>query len=136
VKKYGLEFHHLGLAVKKPDKARAFLAGLGYQIGPSVYDPLQEVNLLLCTSETSPDVELVYPTDREGPLSSILKYQDQLIYHLCYTSEDTEQSISAIESEGFRTLVAAPKKPAVLFGGLQVSFYLVSGFGLIELLEV
>jgi len=39
----GLLFHHLGLAVKTPEIAERFLAGLGYSVEPRIYDPLQNV---------------------------------------------------------------------------------------------
>ena len=40
--KYGLTFHHLGLAAAVPDVAVSLLRGLGYRIGPAVFDPLQD----------------------------------------------------------------------------------------------
>jgi len=48
MKQFGLEFHHLGLAVRQAEGAIAFLRGLEYLIGRQVYDPLQKVNLVLC----------------------------------------------------------------------------------------
>ena len=42
--KWGLVFHHLGLAAKDPEAATHFLTGLGYRIGPMIFDPLQNVH--------------------------------------------------------------------------------------------
>jgi methylmalonyl-CoA/ethylmalonyl-CoA epimerase len=49
--RYALQFHHLGLAVRAPERALRFLRGLGYVTGPACYDPLQRVNLLLCVED-------------------------------------------------------------------------------------
>lgn len=45
---FGLVFHHFGLAVNSPAPAFAFLKELGYENGPSMFDPLQGVNLAMC----------------------------------------------------------------------------------------
>ena len=58
---FGLTFHHLGLAVRTPEKALLFLSGLGYTNGPKIYDEYQEVNLIFCDHHDMPDVEIIYP---------------------------------------------------------------------------
>lgn len=133
--KYGLEFHHLGLAVRHSADALAFLTGLGYTPSAPVRDPLQNVNLILCTSEQMPAVEIIYPTETAGPLASILKAQVSVIYHTCFQSNDLEYSLRAI-GQANRIIELSPPKPAILFGGRKVSFYMVSGFGVIEILEL
>ena len=64
--RWGLAFHHLGLAVKEPKTAETFLTGLGYSIGETVFDPLQNVNLSMCSHLTMPDVEIIFPAGSEG----------------------------------------------------------------------
>ncbi len=133
--KHGLSFHHFGLAVKQVDRALKFLTGLGYEIGEPVRDDLQNVNLILCTSQTMPGVEIIWPTETTGPVSDILKFSDEMIYHSCYESSDVEASIAAIKAEGNSVVCVAPSQPAPLFGGRKVSFYYIRGFGMIEILE-
>lgn len=132
---YGLAFHHLGLAVKDPELAVRFLTGCGYRIGPVVRDELQNVNARLCTVASQPTVELLYPTETPGPLERILKAQASLIYHVCYETRDREETLRTLEADNHRIGVLSPPQPAVLFGGRRVSFYVVAGFGMIELLE-
>jgi hypothetical protein len=134
----GLSFHHLGLAAREEAPATAFLADLGYAIGERVHDSLQRVHLRLCTHPAMPDVELVLPAGGEGksPIESILAKQETLMYHQCYTTEDVAASLAALEASGHRVMMVAPPQPAVLFGGKQVSFYQVLGFGLIELIDL
>ena len=52
-----------------------------------------------------------------------------------YTTHDLEASLEQIEQAGLRPFEVSPPKPAVLFGGERVSFYLILGFGLIEVIE-
>jgi hypothetical protein len=57
-----------------------------------------------------------------------------MIYHLCYTCPDPAAAIAALEAAGLETVVVSPPTPAILFGGREVSFHHISGFGLIEIL--
>jgi len=134
---YGLIFDHLGLAVKKPEKAVRFLRGLGYTIGEEVHDPLQKVNLLWCQSSRMPAIELIYSVNNgdNSPIDNILRDTNEMIYHQCYRSENTKASILAIKDNAVRALCVSEMKPAILFGNKLVSFYMIDGFGLIEIIE-
>lgn len=132
---FGLTFDHFGLAVRDPDGALRVLHGLGYDSGDSVYDPLQNVNLIWCEHAEMPAVELVSPAETPGPLQNILSEQPEMLYHLCFSSANLEASVAAIRDAGIRVLPVAEPKPAVLFGGRKVGFYQVRGFGLVEIVE-
>ena len=131
----GLAFDHFGLATRNPDRALSFLTGLGYQAGGMIYDPLQKVNLVLCLSADMPTVEVIFPSEECGPLSAILADRSESLYHLCYRSHDLRTSLAAIKQAGHRLIEVAAPQPAVLFDNKPVSFYLVKGFGLIEIIE-
>ena len=132
---YGLDFHHLGLAVRTPNTAKTFLGNLGYQIGEAVYDPAQMVNLSLCTATNFPDVEIIWPGEGEGPLDSMLSKRDGLVYHQCYATDCLNAAIKAMETTGHRVFALTQPTPAILFDGLRVSFYEVVGFGTIEIID-
>lgn len=132
---FGLRFHHLGLACRKEGRAECFLAGLGYEIGDWIHDPLQGVRLCLCRSQNMPSVEIVVPAGSSGPLENILKNVDAITYHSCYETQDLDASLQAMKADGHRVICVSSPKPAVLFHGRKVSFYRIRGFGLIELLE-
>jgi Glyoxalase/Bleomycin resistance protein/Dioxygenase superfamily len=135
--KYGLEFHHLGLAVDSPDAAVAFLGALGYSTGETLLDPLQNVYLMMCDHPVMPSIEVIYPAPGEGPLDKLLvEHKEGLVYHMCYTTADLRSTLSAMDDkEGPRIFCVSPPKAAVLFGGKAVSFYKVAGIGLIEIIE-
>jgi methylmalonyl-CoA/ethylmalonyl-CoA epimerase len=132
---YGLVFHHFGLAVSNVSRALHFLKGLGYRTGEYMHDPLQNVHLVWCEHPNMPPVELVSPSDSPGPLDHYLSDMNELIYHLCFQSEDVAASVSAIRNDNIRVLPVTPPKPAKLFGGKEVSFYMIKGFGLVEFLQ-
>lgn len=132
---FGLQFHHFGLAVKKPAKAAAYLTALGYREERRAFDPAQQANLAMFHHDTMPDVELIWPGEGPSPVDSIIKRSDGRVYHLCYTADDPKAAIAAMEEQGFEVLEVAAPEPAVLFGGQKVSFHAVTGFGLIEIID-
>jgi catechol 2,3-dioxygenase-like lactoylglutathione lyase family enzyme len=133
---FNLTFHHLGLAVRRPDAALAFLQGLGYRCPDPVFDPEQNVQLTLCEHPTMPSVEIICPGRGSSPIDGFLARRDNgLIYHACYLSPDLERSLAQLDAAGIAAVCVAPPKPAILFGGLEVSFYDLVGFGLVEIIE-
>jgi methylmalonyl-CoA/ethylmalonyl-CoA epimerase len=134
--KYGLKFHHMGLAAKCPEKTIRFLKGLGYTIHKSIHDPSQNVNLIMCKSNSGmPTIEIVYPTEIKGPIENILSKNDTSIYHLCFETDNINTTLTKIKKDHNKVICISPPKKAVLFENHLVSFYLIQGFGIIELLE-
>jgi hypothetical protein len=131
---YGLEFHHFGLAVRTPEAAFRYLNDLGYRAGSTCYDPLQKVNLAMRHHDRMPDVEVIWPGQEPSPIDRMLKHSDSMIYHLCYTSENLDGSLAALERAGLEVLPLGMAQPALLFGGIEVSFYNITGVGIIEII--
>jgi methylmalonyl-CoA/ethylmalonyl-CoA epimerase len=133
---FGLHFHHLGLATKNTSLAQEFLKGLGYRSDIQVYDPLQKVNLVMCWHDRMPAVEIIFPSKEKGPLDGLLsKRPEGIVYHMCYESDDILNSLAEMEAAGLRVMEIAPPTPAILFGNREVSFYMVTGVGLIEIIR-
>jgi len=131
-----LVFHHLGLAVKQPGNANAFLAALGYEIGKSFFDPVQNVHLALCTHASQPAVEIIWPGDTQGPIDRLTqRHAGGIVYHVCYQTDDLTAALANFEQAGLHVLCISPPNAAPLFGGRKVSFYNVIGMGLVEILE-
>ncbi len=130
-----LSFHHFGLAVRRPEKAFAFLQTLGYREGAQVHDPLQSVNLAMRHHPTMPDVELIWPGEAPSPIDNLIKGGKSLVYHLCFATEDASGALADLARAGHQIVEIAPPKPAILFGGLPVSFHNVLGFGVIEIIH-
>jgi methylmalonyl-CoA/ethylmalonyl-CoA epimerase len=130
-----LRFHHLGLAVRDQGRALRFLHTLGYHAGESVRDDAQNVNLVLCTAPGMPTIEVVSRTSEPGPLHAILERTDAQIYHVCYETDDLPETLKCLRDAGHKPYCVVPPTPAVLFGGRRVSFFVLRGFGIIEILE-
>lgn len=132
-----LQFHHFGLAVRRPDEARKLAAALGYQLGESVHDPAQNVHLQLCTHASQPAVEIVWPGGGAGPVDKLAqRHSSGIVYHLCYQADNLSAALAGWEAAGLKAICISPPQPAPLFGGRLVSFYNVVGLGLIEILEL
>jgi methylmalonyl-CoA/ethylmalonyl-CoA epimerase len=134
--RFGFRFHHLGLAAQTPDPAKNFLLGLGYHVGETIFDPLQNVRLTLCEHRSMPTVEVVSRAEGKGPLDYLLsRHSDGLIYHLCYSTDDLDRALHALIDAGLRPHCVSAPKPAILFFGKMVSFYQIIGMGLIEVID-
>lgn len=132
---FGALFHHFGLAVHSPESAFAYLAALGYTAGAEEYDPLQRVNVAMRHHALMPDVEVIWSAGGPSPIGGLLKGRDSLIYHLCYAAPDADATLRALEEAGLQVRTVSEPQPAVLFGGLNVSFHMVGGVGMIELIH-
>jgi hypothetical protein len=131
-----LVFHHLGLAVRRPDGAMALMSTLGYQVGETIFDPEQNVNLIMCSHETQPSVEIIWPDNSKGPVHGLTDHHPAgVIYHVCYATDDLEAALAGLKKAGLHAVCISPPKRALLFGGRRVSFYNVVGIGLVEILE-
>lgn len=134
---FGLSFHHLGLAVRRPRDAAQFLRGLGYALAEPALDPEQNVNLIMCTHPgPMPDVEIIYPADGKSPIDALIEGRPPgIVYHMCYVAADLAATLAAMDAAGVRAVCKAPPTPATLFGGREVSFYDIVGMGLCEIIE-
>ena len=136
MKQVDLTFHHFGLAVRQPAPAIACLVALGYRVGEPVYDPGQNVHLIMGEHDHQPAVEIIYPGDGPGPVDQLVqRHESGIIYHPCYETADLARTLAQFSEAGIRADCVSAPKPAPLFHGRQVSFYRVKGMGLIELLE-
>ena len=129
-----VKFHHYGLAVKTFKEAISFHKNLGYTFTGEIYDELQNVMLMLCTSKEFPSVELVKPVNGDNPIKNYLEKNNEIIYHICFEINTNKLSISDFFSNNRFICVSEPK-PAILFNNRLVSFYYLNNVGLVEILE-
>ena len=94
---------------------------------------MQNVELILCTSEQYPTVELVKPLNDKSPIINYLNKSNEIIYHICYEVNSIE-NIKELFSDNRAICVSEPK-PAILFNNRLVSFYYIKNVGLFEVLQ-
>lgn len=128
-----MTFHHIGVATLNIEASSLAYALLGYQVGLSIYDPKQKVNLCFLEKENAPTIELVSPTEEASPVNNILKKNGTTPYHTCFEVEDIENQILVLKKSKFMVVV----KPieAIAFDNRRVAFLFNKDAGLIELLE-
>jgi methylmalonyl-CoA/ethylmalonyl-CoA epimerase len=109
---------------------------LGYEIGEPVFDPEQNVHLAMCNHKSQPALELIWPGNLKGPIDALVqRHAYGIIYHPCYATGNLAAALAAFEANGVTPICVSPPKPALLFNGKKVSFYNISGVGLVEILE-
>lgn len=132
----GCRLHHIGIATNNENTAVGFYIGQGYRLIDAVEDRLQNVKLTFLVHPSQMAIELVSPIGTFGPVSNLLlQHSRGLVYHLCYLTDSIEGAVGGFERAGLSVICVSSKKPAVLFQGRMVAFYVVVGLGLIELLE-
>lgn len=127
-----LIFHHMGAAVNSIDDSLKILREFfqAEELSDVVFDPLQEVNLVL-VKVGGLVIELVsgktvsrFVSDKKG-----LNF-----YHACYETKEFDKTIDEY-SKASGVILVSPVKPAVLFNRRRVAFFMVGGIGFVEILE-
>ena len=130
-----MTFSHFGIAVTDFEQSVSLYRQMGYVCSEPVYDPIQNVELVMCNSDTSPDIELVKPVADTSPVRTFLKTGSEAFYHLCFEVDDISKTVERIKKT-HRIMCIKNAQPAVLFGNRNVSFYYIGGVGIYEFLEV
>lgn len=132
----GLAVHHFGIGTTRPEKTLLALRALGYVEERRVRDELQGVDLIWCIRGESPAMEIVSAIGPESPLQSIFARQlDAGLYHLCFEMiTPLAETLAGFESRALRVITVREPLPAILFDGREVSFHMIQGLGLVELL--
>jgi methylmalonyl-CoA/ethylmalonyl-CoA epimerase len=132
-----LAFHHVGLLTDDPESACRHLTNIGYSADSPIFDPLQGAHLRLCQGPAgAAAIELVTPVAGNLSLGKLLKRRGDYMYHVCFTAPSFDIAASSLTAGNRAAIVVVSEpKPAVLFGGARVAFYLVRGLGLVEILE-
>lgn len=132
----GVSFHHVGLLTDNPDAAVTVLSVLGYSIDRPVTDELQDVHLQMAhAGPGTAQIEIIAPRSAKSPLMRLLRRRDDHMYHSCFCVRSVDAVKAAIMQNGLELHTIMPPTPSILFGSAMVSFYVIQGLGLIELLE-
>ena len=128
--------HHLGFVVASIAAAAeefAFSMSASWD-GVITHDPIQRVRVSFFTPADlrNPVFELVEPASETSPVTNFLKKRGGL-HHVCYETDDLEQSLGDARKAGL-VIVSAPA-PAVAFSGRRIAWACSKTRLLIELLE-
>ena len=130
-----LRFHHIGMAVSNIENTvnQYIFFGGGYFRTPTVFDPVQRVNICFLEKRGMPCIELLEPGEETSPVTKILRNNGVTPYHICYETDDLEQAIADLKARRF--LVVVKPVEAVAIENRKVCFLYHKDVGLIELVE-
>lgn len=128
-----MKVSHWGFIIDSIDKSIKQFNALGWTLVQREIDELRKVELAFLINNEGLQIELVMPLNENSVVYSYLKKQRNSFYHICYTTENLDNTINELSLSGF-LLIDAPK-PAVAFNNKRVAFLYSKFAGMIELLE-
>lgn len=125
-------FHHIGLACPSLIPEINMHELLGYTIEGTVFhDPLQHINGIFMVHGPM-RIELIEPAGERSPVRNILARGIKM-YHQCFEVADIHKSLSNLEDQGARIIVAPA--PAVAFNGRPIAFLMLRTSLIVELIQ-
>lgn len=104
-----LTLHHVALVVADLDLAVDQYQGLGF-ISPDRFEvPEQQVRVVTFRAGSG-YVELIQPTDPDGPIARFLAKRGQGMHHVAYQVPDIERALAAVAAAGARLIDEAPRR--------------------------
>ena len=123
---------HIGYAVKDLASAKEYFKALGFDFSVEKEDLFRSVNVCVATDLSGSRIELLAPAKEKSPIDSYLKKIGSTPYHICYETDDMNDSINELTKIGF-TLLSKPDISVPLNG--TVCFLYETEVGLIELIR-
>lgn len=127
------KFHHVGYAVKDIDKATRMYKEMGFEIGETMIDPIQNTKNCFAHKDGFPLIEFVAPVDENSPINKTLEKSGNTPYHCCYEVENMEQALEDLKP--YRFIKLFNPVPAVAIDNHRICYLFNRDNGLIELVE-
>ena len=128
-----LAFHHVGLATRSMDRARAVFEGLGYSVDASSPVPCQRVRVCFASKADHPTIELIEPVGDDSPVRSILDKVGSTPYHLCYVTPDL--GLAEAELRRLKCIPLGERFASGPLGDRATRFFYNASIGVIEISE-
>lgn len=101
--------HHVAIVVADLDAAAAQYRLLGFAGGEREVVPEQRVRVETFRSGAG-YVELIEPTDPEGPIARFLHKRGEGLHHVGYRVPDLEAALARLRAAGVRLIDVAPRR--------------------------
>jgi methylmalonyl-CoA/ethylmalonyl-CoA epimerase len=105
-----LRLHHVAVVVADLDQALDRYRALGFPDAERFEMPEQQVRVVTFSAGPSGYVELIQPTDPEGPIARFLGKRGEGMHHVAYQVPDIEQALAAMAAAGVRLIDEAPRR--------------------------
>jgi len=129
-----LALDHIGIAVEKIDAALPVWEGvLGLSLHGVEDVAEQKVKTAFLPLGES-EIELLEPTDPEGPIGKFIAAKGQGIHHVAFRVANIEEALAELKAKGVRLIDETPRYGA---GGARIAFLHPKATGgvLVELCE-
>jgi methylmalonyl-CoA/ethylmalonyl-CoA epimerase len=129
-----LRLHHVGIVVGDLDGAAARYEALGFGPGERFAVPEQQIEAILFAAGSG-YVELIQPTDPEGPIARFHAKRGDTVHHVAYRVEDISAVLARLAAAGVRLIDETPRRG---LHGWKIAFvHPEAGAGVLtELVEV
>jgi methylmalonyl-CoA/ethylmalonyl-CoA epimerase len=123
----------MGYAVRDILTTAGYYIGAGWEISEIYCDKIQNARIAFLSKNAFPLIELVAPVDENSPIVKTLDKMGVTPYHVCYETDDIEQSVIALKKQHFLPLFKPVE--AIAFGNRAICYLYHQHVGLIELLN-
>ncbi len=100
--------HHVAVVVSDLDQALARYGKLGFAGGERFILPEQAVEVATFRSGSG-WIELIHPTDQEGPIARYLAKRGEGMHHVAYAVPDLKLALKELQVAGVRLIDAEPR---------------------------
>lgn len=104
----GLQLHHIGIVVADLDEAVRVYERLGFTNGERWLMPHQQIEAVTFASGAG-WVELITPTDPEGPIARFLAKRGDTMHHVAFRTPDLDRELSRLNAAGVRLIDETPR---------------------------
>ena len=106
-----LRLHHVGIVVADLDAAIAQYEAMGFRKGERHDIPEQEI--IAVTFRAGPGwVELIQPTDAEGPIARYMAKRGEGTHHVAYAVDNIVAAMNQLRDAGIRLIDETPRSGA------------------------
>lgn len=103
-----MELHHVGIVVSDLDAAVAAYNRLGFSGGEHWVMPHQHIEAMTFASGSG-WVELITPTDPDGPIARFLAKRGNTMHHIAYRVADLDGELERLKAAGVRLIDETPR---------------------------
>jgi len=105
-----LRLHHVGIVVDELDAAEARYHALGFTDGERFSVREQGIEAIVFRAGDDGWVELISPTDPEGPIARYMAKRGEGTHHVAYQVDDIEGELARLKAAGVRLIDEAPRQ--------------------------
>ena len=126
-----MKIHHFGYLVGDLERSLETFRALGYEVESQNRNETRGVDICFIRNGEHL-LELVCPFRGDSDVSGLLKKHRNMIYHVCYVSEDIQKDVEKLK--GFVPVSKITKAPSI--GDADVMFLFNNSVGMIELVQL